>query len=321
MFLSKYLTTVLTVILPTNQSFQAEATQLNWDLIKHVYAFGDSYSFIQGVSGYPNYSFIGDALDPSFTPEELLSNEIIPRNTSSEGSNWLEFLTGCFYGPPSLCEKQLWDFAFAGADIDVALLPRHHNFTIQLVEQVDQWVQYASDILPHPPDETMTFWWIGINDTGDTMHNTSITDFVAFWEKEMTSYFDAVQLAYDTGLKTHLFINVPPGDRAPSRVGNPTEAALAKEHINLYNTALANHTSAFASKNPDAIVMAFDSNAWFNKVLDDPATFGFTNVTGFCTCKDPSGYFWYNSGHPTEQVHRLLAEAIKAQLQESGTRE
>ncbi|EEB96982.1 hypothetical protein MPER_03790, partial [Moniliophthora perniciosa FA553] len=103
------------------------------DLIKYVYAFGDSYSFIQGVSGYPNYSFIGDALHPSFTPEELLSNEIIPRN--------LEFLTGCFQGLPSHCEKQLWDFAFAGADIDVALLPRHHNFTIQLVEQVDQWVR------------------------------------------------------------------------------------------------------------------------------------------------------------------------------------
>ncbi|KAK7056874.1 hypothetical protein VNI00_002591 [Paramarasmius palmivorus] len=331
----------------------AKGSEFSWDSVKYVYAFGDSYTFVQGVSGYPNYSFIGDALDPSFTPEELLSNEIVPKNvhftpstranllltvaqTSSEGSNWLEFLTGCFEGLPSNCETQLWDFAFAGADIDVAILPRHHDFAIQLVEQVDQWIQYASDVIPHPPNETMTFWWIGINDTGDTMHNSSITDFAAFWETEMISYFNAVvcfvvpfsrnlkltaflkQRAYETGLKTHLFINVPPGDRAPSRVRNATEAALAKEHIKLYNVALANHTRAFASRNPDAVVMTFDANAWFNEVLDDPAAFGFTNVTGFCTCEDPSGYFWYNTGHPTEQVHRLLADAIKAQLKEAN---
>ncbi|KAL0573782.1 hypothetical protein V5O48_008169 [Marasmius crinis-equi] len=285
----------------------------DFDSIKYVYAFGDSYSFVQGTAGYPGFNFIGDALDPSFTPQELLSSEIVGRNTSSEGSNWLEFLTGCFEGPPSQCQKQLWDFAFAGADIDGTILPRHADFVLQLVEQVNQWVQFASNVTPHPENETLVAWWIGINDTGDSMGNVSITDVTAFWEKEMDSYFNAVQLAHDNGLKSHLFINVPPEDRSAFWVGRANAGDL-RSRIQSFNQILAEYKERFAECNPDATIFAFDANAWFNNMLDNPGRFGFTNVTGSCTCPDPEGYFWYNSGHPTEKVHRLLAEAIEAQL-------
>ncbi|KAJ7175928.1 hypothetical protein C8R46DRAFT_1161030 [Mycena filopes] len=254
----------------------AHPSKFNWDFIRYVYAFGDSYTFIAGTEGHPAFSFIGDALDFSFTPEQLLSNEILPRNVGAE----IEFLTGCLQGLPSRCSKQLWNFAFAGSDIDSALLPLHHNFTVPLVDQVNQWLTYASKVIPHPTAETLTAWWIGINDTGDTLGNASITDFPAFWETEMTSYFAAVPT--DAGLHTHLFINVPAEDRNPSSL--------------------------------NATVMTFDSNALFNTILDSPAQFGFTNTTGFCTCTDPTGFFWYNSGHPTEHVHRLVASAVEAEL-------
>lgn len=109
----------------------------------------------------------------------------------------LEFLTGCFSGLPTACDKQLWDFAFAGADIDANLLvsclptrsvtdfgrarlPRHHDFTVPLVDQVKQWIVYASAVIPHPPRETLTAWWIGINDTGDTVDNHTVSDFYSF---------------------------------------------------------------------------------------------------------------------------------------------
>jgi len=93
-------------------------------------------------------------------------------------------------------------------------LPLHHDFTIPLVDQVKQWIQFAAGIIPHPVDQTLTTWWIGINDTGDTVTNSTvrafsknkpsirlifflaflqqITDFNAFWEVEMNSYFNAV---------------------------------------------------------------------------------------------------------------------------------
>ncbi|KAJ3731134.1 hypothetical protein DFJ43DRAFT_1081644 [Lentinula guzmanii] len=297
----------------------ATSSTFNWNSTKFVYAFGDSYTFVQGTLGYPNFSFVGDVLELAFTPQQIFSDGIIPRNTSSEGSNWIEYLTGCFEGRPTLCEKQLWNFAFAGSDIDAALLPRHHNFTTSLVERVAQWTEYASNVLPHPDNETLTFWWIGINDTGDTADNASMSDFAAFWETEMTSYFSAVQSAFNNGLEKHVFLNVPPEDRNPATVGNATASAEMKEHIALFNSALSRHTAAFAKRNPNATVMTFDAHAVFSNILDNANEFGFTNITGFCTCADPEGFFWYNSGHPTQAVHKLVAEALKSQLEAAST--
>ncbi|KAA1469878.1 hypothetical protein DENSPDRAFT_835557 [Dentipellis sp. KUC8613] len=292
---------------PTSKGF-------DWNDVKYVYAFGDSYSFVQGTAGLANFSFIGDAFDFSFSQTELLKNEIIPKNTSSDGSNWLEFLTGCFEGRPSDCHPhQLWDFSFAGADIDKSLLPLHHNFTVDLVGQVQQWAQYASSVLPRTPaSATLTAWWIGINDTGDVLgHN--ITDFAAFWREEMASYFGAVELAYAHGLRgAYLFVNVPPEDRSPNNLGKSSAPAIAAR-IEEYNAALAAHVEDFAQSHPDMNVMTFDAHTWFNDILDNAQSYGFHNTTGFCECRDPS-YFWYNVGHPTEHVHRLLAQAIEAQL-------
>lgn len=57
-------------------------------------------------------------------------------------------------------------------------------------------------------------------------------------------------MAFDNGLRKHLFINVPPEDRNPATVGNTTAAAEMKEHIALFNSALANHIIAFSERNP-----------------------------------------------------------------------
>jgi hypothetical protein len=99
-------------------------------------AFGDSYTYVQGTAGLQNYSFIGDLQNYSYSPQTLLTDEIVQnqvrtlkivRNdmltrraqigTSAGGPNWVEFLTGCFSGLPSKCKRQLWDFAFAGSDV------------------------------------------------------------------------------------------------------------------------------------------------------------------------------------------------------------
>ncbi|OSD02504.1 carbohydrate esterase family 16 protein [Trametes coccinea BRFM310] len=301
---------------PTGQKF-------NWERTKYVYAFGDSYTFVQGTEGLATFSFIGDAFHFSFTPQELLSDKIVPKNTSSDGSNWVyytEFLTGCFEGKPSDCAPhQLWNFAFAGADVDKALLPLHHNWTVDLVDEVKQWAAYASDVVPHPPEETLVAWWIGINDTGDTLNNHNITDFDAFWELEMKSLFGAVQNAYDHNLRgTYLFFNVPPMERSPDHLGTSI-APTYKQHILDYNAALAEHVASFAETHRDVTVLSFDAHTWFNTILDDADKYGFKNITGFCECKDPD-FFWFNTGHPTEHVHRLLARAVEADLLAASAR-
>ncbi|KAK7681543.1 hypothetical protein QCA50_015275 [Cerrena zonata] len=284
--------------------------KFNWAKTKYVYAFGDSYTFVQGTKGHANFSFIGDMENLLLSKHDLLSDEIVPHNTSSNGANWIEFLTGCFEGKPSNCHPhQLWNFAFAGADIDAALLPLHHTFTTPLVDQVRQWATIASNVLPHPPAETITFWWIGINDTGDTVTNATITDFNAFWEKEMESYFKAVESSVSRGLTgTHFFINVPAEHRNPN-----FNAPIIQTHIIEFNTILDQYINAFQQRHKEMNVFTFDSYGFFNEVLDRGEEFGFEDITGFCQCSDPK-FFWFNSGHPTERVHKLIAEAIEKQL-------
>lgn len=92
-------------------------------------AFGDSYTFVQGTNGYPTFSFIGDYLPGQFavTPSELWSDRIVQNftGTAEGGPNWVEYLTGCGLKPgltdPRSCKTQLWDFAFAGADVSEEL--------------------------------------------------------------------------------------------------------------------------------------------------------------------------------------------------------
>ena len=119
------------------------------------------------------------------------------------------------------------------------------------------------------------------------------------------------QTAHDTGLTTHLFLNVPPEERSPGYVNDTEKGALLKEHIALYNTALEDHIAQFEAANSgklilqlllivrlsacpsrrcqpipsdtpsDATILTFDAHAWFNAVLDDPEQYGFDNITRY----------------------------------------
>ncbi|RPD53876.1 hypothetical protein L226DRAFT_548395 [Lentinus tigrinus ALCF2SS1-7] len=291
--------------------------RFNWNKIKYVYAFGDSYTFVGGTQGYPKFSFIGSAFNFSYTPQQLLEDEIQLNVTGSDGASWLEYLTGCFQGRPAECApRQLWDFAFSGADVDKTLIPLHHNFSVDLVDQVREWALFASDVIPHPAEETITAFWIGINDTGDTLNNSTL-DFKAFWELEMQSLFGAVQNAYNHNLRgTYLFMTLPPLERSPDHIGTAI-APLYEQNIKDYNTALLNHTAHFARTHPDVNVLTFDTHQWFYDILDNAEQYGFTNITGFCQCSDPA-FFWFNTGHPTARVHSLLAEAVETELKKAA---
>jgi phospholipase/lecithinase/hemolysin len=116
-----------------------------------------------------------------------------------------------------------------------------------------------------------------------------------FWESEMKSYFGAVERVHAAthGNAAHLFLSVPPEERSPATINNPAKAALQAGRIADYNAALASHVAAFAGKYPDSKVMLFDSHAFFGYVLDNYASFGFKNITSYCTCDDNT-YFWYS---------------------------
>ncbi|CAE6499516.1 unnamed protein product [Rhizoctonia solani] len=235
----------------------------------------------------------------------VLKDEIVGNATSSDGANWVEMITNCYAGLPVKCPRTLWNFAHAGADIDPAILTPHHNYTVDMTEQVDQWVQaWKSKLLKAPAKSSLAAFFIGINDTGDVSSWKNITDWTAFWNTEMDSYFKAVDQVYDTGLRSFLFLNVP-GGRTSSSPQIPT-----------FNSLLAQRVAAFRASKKDVTIFLFDTDKLFTDVLANATAYGFTNTTGYCQCTDP-GYFWYNAGHVTEPVHRLIANGVLDLLQKA----
>lgn len=289
-------------------------------------AFGDSYTYVQGTGGYPKYSFIGSGLPDqfAFTPEQLLEDRIVQHynSTAEGGPNWVEYLTGCGLGKsndttlPSDCDVQLWDFAFAGADVSDAYLPRHEDYVNPLVNQTQQYLTYAEPVLGPGMDKdaALVAIWIGINDIMDTVDSVpeGDDDYQAFWANETSAVIEqAVQPLHDAGFAHFLLVNLPPMDRtsANQKLAKPRPN---RDEVASWNSQLAAQAATWADAHSDATVLVYDANSFLNGVLNDPSTYNITNTANFCSaydepdvlenpgkygCEPLNQYFWFNSGH------------------------
>lgn len=304
----------------------------NWHKTKSVITFGDSYTYVQGLFGHPNYTYIGDNFDLSFTPRELFSNRIVQNQTStaSGGPVWTEFLTKCGVKPgltdPRKCDVQLWDFAYAGADTSEELTPLHWNHTVSLEKQILQFEKYGDPALQKvlKRGDALVAIWIGINDINDLVKLRGKNEtFAPLYEKIQSQLFSLAQRIFDLGYKNFLFLNLPPLDRGPSPSVNATL-------VSTFNSILSSHATAFQNSHRDANVLQFDVNTVLNGVFDDAAKYGFTNTTSWCpgynqpdirTNPGKYGcgqgldtYLWYNSGHLTSRVHEVFTEVLRKWL-------
>ncbi|KAF9893878.1 hypothetical protein FE257_010048 [Aspergillus nanangensis] len=307
----------------------------DWDSTRYLLAFGDSYTYVQGTHGYPNFSFIGDQLNFAYDAKTLLTNKIVQNQTGTAegGPNWVEFLTKCGLQEgltsPLHCERQLWDFAFAGADISVEHTPLHHNYTISLVNQIAQYKQYGHPVLSPKvnPTETLIAIWIGINDINDSAKYP--VHFPTFYNDLMATLFDSVHVLYALGYRSYLFMNLPPLDRTPGNQATPTPSPNATQ-VSWFNGALQHHADGFAAANHDANVLVYDAHSVLSDIMDHPARYGVVNTTDFCAgydqpdiewnyeaygCPSPvDTYFWFNSGHLTSHVHEKMVDDLERAL-------
>ncbi|KAE8418721.1 hypothetical protein BDV36DRAFT_308434 [Aspergillus pseudocaelatus] len=319
----------LSVALPSGLPSQG----FDWDSIQ--LAFGDSYTYVQGTEGHQNYSFIGDQLNLEYDAQTLLTNRIVHNQTATAegGPNWVEYLTGCGLEErltsPLSCTRQLWDFAFAGADISVEHTPLHHNFTVSLVNQVAQYRAYGHPVLKDvvEPSKALVAIWIGINDINDSAKYA--VHFPTFYNELMDTLFVSVRVLYSLGYRSYLFMNLPPLDRTPSNQKTASPSPNATQ-VAWFNEALAQHAGSFDKQYSDTNVQLFDAHSILNDMMDQPARHGITNTTSFCPgydqpdiewnyraygCPTPlDTYFWFNSGHLTSHVHKLLAKALEHTL-------
>lgn len=308
----------------------------SWKKIKSLITFGDSYSFVQGLKGHPNYTYIGDNFDTSFTPTELFSNRIVQNltATASGGPVWTEWITKCAVKPgltdPRQCDRQLWDFAYAGSNTNTVLTPLHWNHTVSLERQIEQFEKYGDPALQKvlTRKHALVAVWIGINDINDLIKlRGKNATFAPLYETVISAQEQLWSRIYDLGYRNLLLLNLPPLDRGPS-------PSVNKTLVSTYNAILASHATAFAAKYPAATILQFDVNTVLNGVFDDAASYGFTNTTAFCPgynqpdiLSNPEKYgcnggldtyLWYNSGHLTSRVHKVFSEFLVKWLGEQS---
>lgn len=310
--------------------------KFSWKHTKSLIAFGDSYSFIQGLEGHQNYTFIGDNFHLAFTPAELFADRIVQNltSTASGGPIWTEYITDCGVKPgltnPRTCHKQLWDFAYAGSDTNTVLTPLHHNHTVSLARQIEQFKLYGDPALATirlERKDALVSVWIGINDINDLLgQRGKDADFAPLYETVIGAQQKLWDEIYSLGYKNLLLLNLPPLDRGPG-------AKLNTSLVASYNSILKTHADSFAAAHADATVLQFDINTVLNGVFDNAAQYGFTNTTSYCPgynqpdiltdpgkygCEPLDTYLWFNSGHLTSHVHRVFSKVLVRWLGEQG---
>lgn len=127
-----------------------------WSGITHVISFGDSYT---------QTGFEVNGTQPS--RENPLGNPAYPGYTSSNGPNWIDFLTTTW----NKTFVETVNLAYGGATVDGALIPAFAPTVLSVKQQIND--EYIPKYSNHPsyfdwnPKSTLFSIFIGINDVNN----------------------------------------------------------------------------------------------------------------------------------------------------------
>lgn len=281
-----------------------------------------------------------NATGPQPNSSNPLGNPPYPGYTSSDGPNWVDYLTVKYN--QSLIETV--NLAYGGATVDSTLAKPYLPTVLSLQQQVQEeflpLYTGPSPKVPWTPDTTLFALFFGINDIGNTYYLNSASDYISLYTAILTKYAEQVSTLYASGARHFLFLNVPPIQRSPLTTSQIPLASTAESYaISIFNVGLQDlvqelQQNASIAGDTTLTVTTFDTYSLFTAVLDDPGvsqiTAGYRNTTGYCpayedgmptmtyfneSCGIPvNEYFWLNTLHPTYPMHDLLAERIAMAL-------
>ncbi|GAB7343402.1 hypothetical protein MBLNU457_1436t2 [Dothideomycetes sp. NU457] len=296
---------------------QAPGFYSGWDGIRYMFSFGDSYSTTE----------FNDLLQQP-NPSNPLGNPAYPGITSSNGPNWVDFLTTTY----NQSYIETVNLAVGGATVD-----RHplisQSFKHQLRERYLPTYS-GKAVLPWASHDTLFAMFFGINDIGNEYKAEE-----AFLASHVFKvYNELIDELYQTGARNFLFMNVPPVDRSPWMTSGipplPGWPAFYQADIADFNARLIEMVNKFARTYSDVTVFMFDTHGIFSRVLDEPCAYAETcslrDTAHYCenyqsgtpdwyTFDERCGisvdqYFWLNSAHPTFRIHNATAKSIAAGL-------
>ncbi|KIH95309.1 hypothetical protein SPBR_03948 [Sporothrix brasiliensis 5110] len=281
---------------PKASTCDATSQWPGWKGIQYAFIFGDSYT----QTGF-NYS-----ITPTPSIDNPLGNPPYPGWTSSNGPNWVGFLSTKY----NASRLRTYNLAYGGATVDSDIVQPYRPTVLSMKDQVHSeflpgYTNHGnsdtdvSETHPSAPDapawqgnDTVFAIWIGINDVGNSYHHgvDGVNGTTEINRRIFEVYGDMVGMLYNAGGRNFVFLTVPPVDRSPLTTagGDAAAQALEKADIAAFNSLLKDGLAAdLKSQHADhANVWVVDTGLVFNAAMDDPASFpqtaGLKNTTSFC---------------------------------------
>ncbi|HEY9764116.1 MAG TPA: SGNH/GDSL hydrolase family protein [Trichocoleus sp.] len=233
----------------------------------------------------------------------------------TDNLNWIDYLA------PKLGVTSTTNYAFAGATTGT------QNTTLPFLPGLQQQISTFLFSLTAPTPEDLFVVWAGSNDYLATASQTNPNIPVGNLES-------AVRALADAGAQNILVANLEDLGKTPL-VKSQSNAEQVSELINQHNTLLTSTLTGLATDPSfeDASLISFDVFSLLNEAISQPEKFGFTNVSDPCLanlalsslltlpilkCANPDQYLFWDSLHPTDKAHQILADAAFSTIKASS---
>lgn len=274
-----------------------------------IYGFGDSLLDTGNVNEVVLQATGGTQTFPPSPPYDT--------GRFSNGKIWVELLA-------ERLDIPLVSFAFGGATTGVqntldATLPG-----IPLPGLQQQIANFAANN-PIADSEALYTIWAGANDYAPT-------NSIGFSPYDtptipLTNIQTAVNTLIGVGAKQIMVVNLPNLGEIPITsasldgncpVDNQFDADCLNDLTMAHNQGLS---SLLASVPSDVNIIPLDVNSLVKNAIQNPAQFGFTNVTDACLdfstfipCSNPDGFLFWDNRHPSARGHRFVGELALKKL-------
>ncbi|HEY9607089.1 MAG TPA: SGNH/GDSL hydrolase family protein [Allocoleopsis sp.] len=230
----------------------------------------------------------------------------------SNGPNWVDYLAGDLGLDPvpvttvtsGAFPTEGINFAFAGATTGSAntVDPRLPALQQEIIAFQGLLAQTGQPADPN----ALYVVWAGANDFLPTQSAT-FTPYTTP-DASISNLSLALNSLVQSGAKNLMVVNLPNLGALPLTSNTP----IAEGLNNLTQSYNAQIATLIGSLGSEVNVTSVDVNTLFANAINNPAQFGFTNVTTPCfnnntVCASPNQYLFWDQIHPTTATHQVIA--------------
>lgn len=287
------------------------------------------------VSAAPLHNIIvfGDSLSDNGNLYEFMKHQL-PQSPPyfegrfSNGPVWVEHVAAKYF--PKNTSAHLINYAFGGSGVSEE---DDDDVLFTLRKQVSSYLLSNND---KAQDDSLYVVWIGANNYLGLPSDIekTITDV-------NSGITNSLELLVSKGARHIMVFNLPNLGKTPAAVEFDAADVMSYFAIQ-HNQRLEQTMDGLKQTHPEVEWVYFDLGAMFDDVLNNPAKYGFTHISGSCSnsvvdelskksilnmvarvtpklgADACDGYVFFDLVHPTALAHKLIAEKVILMLDEAG---